>query len=292
MQQSHASAVVEPPRTTSPSSAAGRAQVLTVASLLPEESRLGWYQNVRPWLRMLPPDEEVAHLVYSMGYPALPARSAPTLVAAERVKLSVLLQRVGEEISTSVKIAAEYHQKLSERITWLPTEIARGLNADALAEQIATSLREQCLKCGIPGTAKLLRQQADSLRALLRDQSLTPANCHYELAATSKIVNGALETVTDGASTAKPAIDEWNRKIRPVQWMPTGWALLIGVLLGWLVFAHRHEADNAHQTLADPQTPQAPLAAAPSGKKGTMHRSDFRPRLIASPLRANDPNAR
>jgi hypothetical protein len=55
-----------------------------VASLLPEELRLGWYRNIRPWLRTLPPDDEVAHLAYSMGYPALLTRSAPVLVAAER----------------------------------------------------------------------------------------------------------------------------------------------------------------------------------------------------------------
>jgi hypothetical protein len=46
-----------------------------VAALLPEEARLGWYQNVRPWLRMLPPDDKVAHLAYSMGY--LPAGGLP-----------------------------------------------------------------------------------------------------------------------------------------------------------------------------------------------------------------------
>jgi hypothetical protein len=59
-----------------------------VAALLPEESRLGWYQNVRPWLRMLPPDDEVAHLAYSMGYLALLTRTTPALVAAERVRLT------------------------------------------------------------------------------------------------------------------------------------------------------------------------------------------------------------
>jgi hypothetical protein len=72
-----------------------------VAALLPEESRLGWYQNVRPWLRMLPPDDEIAHLAYSMGYLALLTRSTPALVAAERAKLAALLQRLTDEMGGS-----------------------------------------------------------------------------------------------------------------------------------------------------------------------------------------------
>ena len=63
-----------------------------VAALLPEDSRLGWYQNVRPWLRMLPPDDEIAHLAYSMGYLALLTRSTPAVMAAERSKMGVMLQ--------------------------------------------------------------------------------------------------------------------------------------------------------------------------------------------------------
>jgi hypothetical protein len=258
-------------REQAPQPAANLNWVDEVAALLPEESRLGWYQNVRPWLRMLPPDDEVAHLAYSMGYLALLTRSAPTLVAAERVKLSVLFQRVSEEVSASVKATAEYYQKLSDRITSLATEIARGINADALAEQIATSLREQFVKCGIPETAKLLREQADSLREVLRDQSRTLAACQYELVKTGKSVKGAMETVTDGADKAKASIEQWNREIRQVRWMPTGWALLtglfVGFVLGWLTLAPRHQADSSHQTPANPQTQQAPLAVAPSGRK-------------------------
>src|SRR6202043_1225229 len=77
-----------------------------VAALLPEESRLGWYQNVRPWLRMLPPDDEIAHLAYSMGYLALLTRSTPALVAAERAKLSALLQRLTDNMNGCVKTPA------------------------------------------------------------------------------------------------------------------------------------------------------------------------------------------
>ena len=70
-----------------------------VAALLPEESRLGWYRNVSPWLRTLPADDEVAHLAYSMGYLALLTRNTPELIAAERAKLAALLVKLTLPIS-------------------------------------------------------------------------------------------------------------------------------------------------------------------------------------------------
>ena len=87
-----------------------------VAALLPEESRLGWYRNVGPWLRMLPPDDEVAHLAYSMGYLALLTRVTPELIAAERAKLAALSRSLIEEMTAAAKTTAVYHQKLSDRL--------------------------------------------------------------------------------------------------------------------------------------------------------------------------------
>ena len=88
-----------------------------VAALLPEESRLGWYRNVGPWLRMLPPDDEVAHLAYSMGYLALLTRVTPELIAAERAKLAALSRSLIEEMTAAAKTTAVYHQKLSDRLS-------------------------------------------------------------------------------------------------------------------------------------------------------------------------------
>ena len=138
-----------------------------VAALLPEESRLGWYQNVRPWLRMLPPDDEVAHLAYSMGYLALLTRTTPALVAAERVRLTATLERLSTEMAASVKTTADYHQRLNDRLSQLPGEIAQGIRPDALADQILAAVREQFLNCGVPETGRLLQGQVDSLRQLM-----------------------------------------------------------------------------------------------------------------------------
>ena len=130
-----------------------------VAALLPEESRLGWYQNVRPWLRMLPPDDEIAHLAYSMGYLALLTRSTPALMAAERAKMAAMLHRLTDEMTGTLTTIADYHQKLNDRLTALPAEIARGVNPTALAAQLVAGVREQFMKCGIPEAGRLLREK-------------------------------------------------------------------------------------------------------------------------------------
>ena len=57
-----------------------------IAALLPENLRVGWYRNVKPWITTLSPEDEVAHLAYAMGYLGLLIRECPSLVAAERTK--------------------------------------------------------------------------------------------------------------------------------------------------------------------------------------------------------------
>jgi len=124
-----------------------------VAALLPEESRLGWYQNVRPWLRMLPPDDEVAHLAYSMGYLALLTRTTPALVAAERVRLTATLERLSSEMAASLKTTAHYHQRLNDRLSQLPGEIAQGIRPDARP----TRPRRPDRRPGLGGPGRLVR---------------------------------------------------------------------------------------------------------------------------------------
>src|SRR5271167_4551878 len=108
-----------PAATTEPEPNAARdlQWVEEVAALLPEESRLGWYQNVRPWLRMLPPDDEITHLAYSMGYLALLTRSTPAVMATERSKMGVMLNRLIDEMTGALKTTADYHEKLNDRLT-------------------------------------------------------------------------------------------------------------------------------------------------------------------------------
>lgn len=207
-----------------------------VAALLPEDLRLGWYQNVRPWLRMLPPEDEVAHLAYSMGYLALLTRSTPALIAAEWAKLTPMLQRLSDEMHGALKTSAAYHQKLNDRLNRLPEEIAEGLSPDAIAAEIAASVREQFVSSGIPTAGDLLTEQGKRLQHMVAEQSRILADLGHQLCYSRVSAKWALDAVLTSAHTAKESIDRWNRQMREVQWVHLGLSLMIGVLLGSLLY--------------------------------------------------------
>jgi len=207
-----------------------------VAALLPEDSRLGWYQNVRPWLRMLPPDDEIAHLAYSMGYLALLTRSTPAVMAAERSKMGVMLNRLHDEMTGTLKTTADYHQKFDERLTALPAEIAQGVNPTALAAQLVAEVREQFLNCGIPEAGRLLKEQGESFQKLVAAHAHKLMEVQEQLYACQHRVTSVLDDVASTADSTKKSINKWDREMRTLQWVQIGSALLIGLLLGALLY--------------------------------------------------------
>ena len=173
-----------------------------IAALLPEDSRLGWYQNVRPWLRMLPPDDEIAHLAYSMGYLALLTRSTPAVMATERSKMGVMLNRLNDEMTGALKTTADYHEKLNNRLTALPAEIARGVNPTALAAKLVAEVREQFLKCGIPEAGRLLKELGEIF------QKQAAAHAHKLMEVQEKLYacqHSVISVLDDVLSTADSA---------------------------------------------------------------------------------------
>ena len=230
-----------------------------VAALLPEESRFGWYKNVRPWLRMLPPDDEVAHLAYSMGYLALLTRTTPELIAAERVQFAALFHRLTEEITGSVKTTAVYHQKLNDRLMILPGEISQGLSPAALAAEIVDGVKEQFLRSGVSEAGRQLNEQGYQLRELVSTQNHVLAEFRQQLNDSRSHVTWVLNSVVSSADSAKKSIDLWNHEMRKVQWIYLGLVLLIGLLLGALLYwwaltpqevsAQRHESPMQLQQL-------------------------------------------
>jgi len=244
-----------------------------VAALLPEESRLGWYQNVRPWLRMLPPDDEVAHLAYSMGYLALLTRTTPELVAAERVRLTATLERLSNEMAASVKTTAHYHQRLNDRLCQLPGEIAQGLRPDALADQIVASVREQLLSSGVTEAGRLVGEECDRLRQLMSGHTATLAEFRLQLKESRSRAKDALDSVASSTDAAKKSIDLWNREMRQVQWMHLALVLLLGLLMGALFYWWMVDPQEVPKTKqaattqqSQPSAPESPRTARSSSR--------------------------
>ncbi len=239
-----------------------------VAALLPEEERLGWYRNVRPWLRVLPPDDDVAHLAYSMGYLALLTRSTPALIASERAALTTALERLSRETSASVKTTAAYHQELNARLSRLPAEIADGLRPDALADRIVAQVRQQFLGSGIPEAGRLLREEGDRLRELAAEQIRTSSDLRQELIDSGNRARNAWDSALKAADRATKSIDHWNREMCKVQWISLGLTLLIGVLLG--AFLYWSALNPPPPRLPQPETPiqQSQPSTIPAGKAG------------------------
>jgi hypothetical protein len=238
-----------------------------VAALLPEESRIGWYQNVRPWLRMLQPDDEIAHLAYSMGYLALLTRSTPALMATERARMAALLQRLTDEMTGTLKTTAEYHEKLNDRLTALPAEIAQGVNPTALAAELVAAVREQFLKCGIAEATRLLREQGEGFEKLAAAHAHKLMEVQEKLYACQNRVTSVLNDVASTADSAKKSINKWDREMRGVQWIQIGSAWLVGLFLGalmwwWIVLTQQY-IPQQHLSV----NPPAPHAVAVTGKK-------------------------
>jgi hypothetical protein len=187
-----------------------------VAALLPEDNRLGWYQNVRPWLRMLPPDDEIAHLAYSMGYLALLTRSTPAIMATERVKMAAILHRLTDEMAGTLKTTVDYHQKLNDRLTALPAEIAQGVNPAALAAKLVAEVREQFLNCGIPEAGRLLKEQGEIFQKQAAAHAHKLMEVQEKLYACQHRVTSVLDDVASTADSAKKSINKWDREMRKV----------------------------------------------------------------------------
>jgi ElaB/YqjD/DUF883 family membrane-anchored ribosome-binding protein len=215
---------------------------------------------------MLPPDDEIAHLAYSMGYLALLTRSTPTVMATERAKMAALLQRLNDEMTGTLKTTADYHQKLNDRLTALPAEIAKGVNPTALAAQLAAGVREQFLKCGIPEAGALLKEQGESFRQQADAHAHKLMEVQEKLFACQYRVRFVLDDVASSADSAKKSIDQWNRQMRKVQWVQIGSAWLIGLILGALVYwwVAPLSRSPAQQPLANPPAQHATVI---SGKK-------------------------
>jgi hypothetical protein len=112
-----------------------------IAALLPVESRQEFYRRMAH-LRNLGPNDEILQLAEAMGFLALITRQAPMEIAAERIKIEELLEKIIAELEHS-------------------------LDAHNIAALLSESLRQQFEASGLGANGELLRATANDFAKAL-----------------------------------------------------------------------------------------------------------------------------
>jgi hypothetical protein len=132
------------------------------ASLLPAEQREQFYRRMAH-LEHLGPNDEILQIAEAMGFLALLTRQTPAQVAAERVKLEMLLQNIFAALKTANETALACQCDLDQRLKDLPTAIAQELNPERIAALLSENLRQHFQQTGIPAVAESIAEHSNNL---------------------------------------------------------------------------------------------------------------------------------
>jgi hypothetical protein len=141
-----------------------------IANALPEELRVDYYRELSH-CRNLPENDEMLRILRAMQFLTVLIERAPGQVAVERQQIAQVLASGIESIQATHQATIVYQKQLEARIAKLPAEIAKGINAEAIAAKLSESLRQQFQQTGLPAVAEAIGVQATMLRHTSKDLS-------------------------------------------------------------------------------------------------------------------------
>src|SRR5215472_4444183 len=119
-----------------------------IAELLPVEQRSLWYRDMAH-LRRLPAEDEILLIARAMGFLAIVTQQAPAQIAAERDRLSIILDQSVKAIQAARQDMVALHKQLNQRLTQLPAEVSEGINPQTIAAVLSESLRQRFTESGL-----------------------------------------------------------------------------------------------------------------------------------------------
>jgi hypothetical protein len=141
-----------------------------IAKALPEELRADYYRELSH-CRNLPESDEMLRILRAMQFLTVLIERAPGQVAIEREQIGQVLARGIETIQATHRASVAYQKQLEARIAKLPEEIAKGINAEAIAAKLGESLRQQFYQTGLPVVADAIGVETKSLRQASKELS-------------------------------------------------------------------------------------------------------------------------
>jgi len=96
------------------------------------------------YIESLPPTDELVKVAKLFGFLTLMGQQLPDAIEAERGELRKLFTGAYTAFQQEVKTSQTYHDKLNERLSRLPDEIASGVKPDDIAAVMAERFRRHC----------------------------------------------------------------------------------------------------------------------------------------------------
>ena len=223
------------------STTAGDDLIDRIARALPVEVRADYYRELNH-CRSLPEHDEMLRILRAMQFLTLLMDQVPQRVVEQREQLERLLGTALERIQEAIESSAALHRQLTERLSALPTEVARGLSPPEIAREVNESLRQQFVRSTIPETSRALAVVAGDMKRVGGEfaQAVQKLDDAYDGA-----VRRAQEAVAHLESTASRATDRVQRAAeelstvlqRNFRWLAytvSALALVIGIAFGIL----------------------------------------------------------
>jgi hypothetical protein len=191
----------------------------SVAARLTEPEDRQTYAALVSYFNALPEHDEMFRLVELLGLLTLAGQRIPDAIA-----------EIVVELRTQATAASAYHTQVDARLASLPNEIAAGIDVEAMAKDMAESLRQQLAATGLQTTASLLRKASKEITALSGEISAT-------LKPTAQEYKNVTDTICTELARLKLASDELRRhnaQLMAQEQTNSGWLLSIIMLVIFL----------------------------------------------------------
>lgn len=179
------------------------------------------YTAILLYLQALPPEDEFRHLAEIMGLVSLLGQRVPDALAGAMTELRELTDA-----------AVNHHAQVDKRLASLPDEIFDGVDVEALAKDMAESLRQQLAATGLETTANLLRNSSREITALSGQisASLKPAAQEYK--SVTATISSELARLTLASNELRKHNSQLMANERSNNWWLFGFMMLSILLVG------------------------------------------------------------
>lgn len=199
----------------------------SVAEGLPDHLRAAYYRDMR-YLHSLSESDELLRILKTIQWNSVVAVQVPARIAAEAGKLD-----------RSLLDSAAAFQQVHQRLDRLSDELVGRVSAEAIANHLYESLRQQFVKSTIPQTGKALTVVAGQVKQAVGGlEQVTPkiVAAHRHAALTAEQAIGQMKSeISEVTATARQATTELSRTFLHEYRWALGVLLLLAAFLGfWL----------------------------------------------------------